>query len=265
MEEEKVVSLGLLGTLVAIGMIGALLSGMLGIGGAIVNYPMLLYVPALFGVAHFSPHQVAGIVAFQVLFATLSGVIALRKNKVIHPKLVLYMGVSILLGSFVGGYGARFVSGGIINIVYGVLAIIAAVMMFIPNRGVEAKPLEQIEFQKAVAVISALVVGIAAGVVGAGGAFILVPIMLQLLKIPTRVTIASSLAITFISSIGASAGKVLAGNVPFLAAAVVVIASVAFAPVGVRLGARIHAKVLRIVLALLIVATTVKIWTDILL
>lgn len=259
-------SISLALTLIAIGIVGALLSGMLGIGGAIVNYPMLLYLPAAFGVATYSPHEVAGIVAMQVLFATLSGVIALRKHKMIHPRLVLYMGITILIGSFVGGYGARFLSGDTVNVVYAVLATIAAIMMLIPKRGESSdKPIEEITFNRVIAVIAALIVGIAAGIVGAGGAFILVPVMLQVLKIPIRITIGSSLAITFISSIGASVGKVMAGHIPFAAAAVVVASSIVFAPIGVRLGRKVNAKALRIILAVLVVATTVKIWTGILL
>lgn len=257
-------SIGLIVTLLLIGVVGALLSGMLGIGGAIVNYPMLLYVPAVLGVGRYTSHQVAGIVALQVLFATLSGVLALLKNKVIHYGLVAYMGISILVGSFMGAYGAKFLPGSSINVIYAVLATIAAVMMFIPNRGVEDIPLNEIRFNVFVAIVAAMVVGMAAGVVGAGGAFILVPIMLQVLKIPTRVTIASSLAITFISSIGASVGKVMAGNIPYEAAIIVVIASVVIAPLGVWVGRRIHAKALKAVLAMLIVATTVKIWFGIL-
>ena len=100
-------TIGLIVTLCLIGAVGALLSGMLGIGGAIVNYPLLLYLPVWFGVGKYTPHQVAGIVALQVLFATLSGVIALRKSKSIHYGLVLYMGISILIGSFLGAYGAK--------------------------------------------------------------------------------------------------------------------------------------------------------------
>lgn len=45
--------------------------------------------------------------------------------------------------------------------------------------------------------------------VGAAGAFILVPIMLVMLKILTRMTIATSLAITFISSIGSTVEKIV--------------------------------------------------------
>ncbi len=44
------------------------------------------------------------------------------------------MGISILVGSFVGGFGSKFMSEGGINVVYGVLALIAAIMMFIPKK-----------------------------------------------------------------------------------------------------------------------------------
>lgn len=35
---------------------------MLGVGGAIINYPLLLYIPVLFGFTGFNAHQVSGIV-----------------------------------------------------------------------------------------------------------------------------------------------------------------------------------------------------------
>ncbi len=70
-------------------------------------------------------------------------------------------------------------------------------------------------FNKWLAAALAFIVGVSAGIVGAAGAFILVPIMLVVLKIPTRMTIATSLAITFISSIGATVGKLTTGQFDF--------------------------------------------------
>lgn len=259
------VTIELATTLIVIGVIGALLSGMLGIGGAIVNYPMILYIPPMLGLPGYNPHEVAGIVALQVLFSTLSAVIAQRGDDVIHRQLVLIMGISVLVGSFLGGYGAKFLSGNIVNIIYAILATAAAILMSLPKRGSEDLALHEIEFNKTVAVVSSLTVGLAAGIVGAGGAFLLVPVMLQILKIPTRVTIASSLAITFLSSIGSSVGKVLAGGIPWTAAAIVVVASVVVAPLGVKVGRMMDVRVLRAVLGVVIIAVTVKIWTGILL
>ncbi len=86
----------------------------------------------------------------------------------------------------------------------------------------------------------AFIVGIGAGIVGAGGAFLLVPIMLTILKIPTRMTIASSLAITLISSIGAITGKNLNGTISILPALIRVIASLLASPLGANAGKRMN-------------------------
>lgn len=255
--------IGFIITIFLIGFIGSYLSGMLGIGGSIIKYPMLLYIPPLFGLAAFSAHEVSGISAVQVFFATIGGVWAYRKGGYLNKTLIIYMGASILIGSFIGGYGSKLMSEDGINLIYGVLALIAAVMMFIPKKGIDDIPLDQVKFSKWLAAILALIVGVGAGIVGAAGAFLLVPIMLVVLKIPTRMTIASSLAITFISSIGATVGKVTTGQVDYFPAAIMVVASLLASPLGAMAGKKINTKILQVILAVLIFATAVKIWMDI--
>ena len=132
-------------TIFLIGFIGSYISGMLGIGGSIIKYPMLLYIPPLFGLAAFSAHEVSGISAVQVFFATIGGVWAYRKGGYLNKSLIGYMGVSILIGSFIGGYGSRIMTEGGINLVYGILALIAAVMMFVPKKGIDDIPLRSSE------------------------------------------------------------------------------------------------------------------------
>ncbi|MEC3882874.1 sulfite exporter TauE/SafE family protein [Halobacillus sp. HZG1] len=254
---------GLIITIFLIGFIGSYISGMLGIGGSIIKYPMLLYIPPLVGFTAFTAHEVSGISAVQVFFATIGGVWAYRKGGFLNKELILYMGVSILIGSFIGGYGSRFMAEDGINIVYGVLALIATVMMFVPKKGIDDKPLDEVTFNKSLAAILALIVGVGAGIVGAAGAFLLVPIMLVVLKIPTRMTIASSLAITLISSIGATVGKVTTGQVEYFPAAIMVVASLIAAPLGAMAGKKVNTKILQTVLALLILGTTIKVWMDI--
>lgn len=251
-------------TIFLIGFIGSYISGMVGIGGSIIKYPMLLYIPPLFGLAAFTAHEVSGISAVQVLFATIGGVWAYRKGGYLNKTLIIYMGAAILVGSFIGGFGSKAMSESGINIIYGILALIAAVMMFIPKKGVDDIPLDQVKFNKWLAAVLALIVGIGAGIVGAAGAFLLVPIMLVVLKIPTRMTIASSLAITFISSIGSTIGKVTTGQVDYFPALIMVIASLIASPLGASAGKKMNTKVLQMVLAVLILATAIKIWLDIL-
>lgn len=251
-------------TIFLIGFIGSYISGMLGIGGSIIKYPMLLYIPPLFGLAAFSAHEVSGISAVQVLFASIGGVWAYRKGGYLNKTLIIYMGVSVLIGSVIGSFGSQSMSEDGINIVYGLLALMAAVMMFIPKKGIDGVPLDQVTFNKWLMTILALIVGLGSGIVGATGGFLLVPIMLVVLKIPTRVTIASSLAITFISSIGATVGKISTGQVDFYPALIMVIASLIASPLGAMAGKKVNTKILQVILALLILATAVKIWMGIL-
>lgn len=250
-------------TIFLIGFVGSFISGMVGIGGAIINFPMLLYIPAVLGVADFSSYEVSGITAVQVLFVTIGGVWVYRKGGYLNKIIIGYMGVSILIGSFAGGYLSSYMPEGGVNLVYGVLALLAAIMMFVPKKGLGDTTFNPADFNRWLAAALALVVGVGAGIVGAGGAFILVPIMLLILKIPTRIAIASSLAITFISSIGSTTSKVLTDQVLFVPALIMVVASLIASPLGARLGKKVNIKVLQRILVILIVATAVKVWVDI--
>lgn len=247
-----------------IGFIGSYISGMLGIGGSIIKYPMLLYLPSLFGLTAFTAHEVSGISAVQVLFATIGGVWAYRKGGYLNKQLILYIGVSVLIGSFIGGFGSKLMAENGINFVYGILALIAAIIMFIPKKNIDDIPFDQVTFNKWIASLSALIIGTGAGIVGAAGAFLLVPIMLVVLRIPTKMTIASSLAITFISFIGSSFGKIVTGQVDYFPAAIMIVASVIASPLGAITGKKMNTKILQIILAGLITATAIKIWLDIL-
>lgn len=259
----------LLIVMVLIGLGGSFFSGLLGIGGAIINYPLLLYIPSLFGAAHFTAHEVSSISMFQVFFASLAGVIAFRKKSkkggtgVVNKQLVFHMGSSILAGSLVGGFVSSMLNGDVINLIYGILAVLAVVLMLVPNRGKQQET-DDLRFNKIIAITAAFVVGIVSGIVGAGGAFILIPIMLTVLKIPTRTTIASSLAIVFISAIGGVIGKMTGGDIPLWATVYTVIGSLIGAPIGTMVSSKINVKVLRYGLVVLIVLTAIKVWSSIL-
>lgn len=248
----------------ALGFIGSFLSGMLGVGGSIIKYPLLLYIPPMFGLAAFTAHEVSGISAVQVLFASIAGVWAYRKGGFLNKQLIVYMGGAILIGSLIGSFGSSYLPESAVNIVYGLLAVVAAVMMLFPKKEVDDKLLDQVTFNKPLAATLAFIVGIGSGIVGAAGGFLLVPIMLTVLHIPTRMTIATSLAVTFISSIGSSAGKLITGQVDYVPALVMIIASMIAAPLGAKVGKTMNTKVLHLILAVMIAGTAIKIWADIL-
>lgn len=254
--------LELIVVLFIIGFIGSFISGMVGIGGSIIKYPLILYIPPLLGVGAFTASEVAGISAVQVFFAALAGMFAFRKDGYLNKRIIFIMGISVLVGSFVGGFGSDFLSNNMINAIYGIMATIAAIMMFVPKKQVDDAQNQQIQFNSIVAMIASFIVGLGAGIVGAAGAFLLVPIMLVLLKIPTRVTIASSLAITFLSSIGSTLGKVLTDQVLYGPALVMIVASLISAPLGANISKKMNTKILQVILAILILATAIKIWLE---
>ncbi|NMO96330.1 TSUP family transporter [Paenibacillus lemnae] len=249
-----------------IGFAGSFLSGMMGVGGAIILYPLVLYVPPLLGAAAFTPHEVSGITAVQVLFATLGGIWAYRKSGYLNKRLIVVMGAAILTGSLIGGFGSRFLDGEGINMMYGGLAVMAAIMMLIPVKGNSglAEDVKEVKFNAGLAALLALLVGAASGIVGAGGSFLLIPILLVVLKLPFRIVIASSMAITFISSLGVTGGKLAAGQVVLLPALVMVAAALIASPLGVKVGQRMRTSVLKWMLAVMIFAVAVKMGLELL-
>lgn len=255
-------SLLLIVILLVLGFIGSFFSGMLGIGGAIVKYPMLLYIPPLLGAAAFTAHQVSGMIALEVFFSSLIGVWSYRKGGYLNKTLILYMGSAIIIGSFIGSYGSNIMQESSVNLVYGILAVLAAILMFIPRKNVPENNGE-LYINRPLAAVLAFIVGLGSGIVGAGGGFLLVPIMLSILKVPTRITIATSLAITFISSIGGSIGKITTGQIEYGPAIILILISFIATPLGVKVGKSMNTKMLRGLLAILITVTALKIWMDI--
>src|SRR5262249_10393084 len=65
--DERDMTLAFAATLLGLGLGGAFLAGLLGVGGAIIMIPLLLYVPPFFDVGKLSVKAVAGVTMVQVL------------------------------------------------------------------------------------------------------------------------------------------------------------------------------------------------------
>ena len=84
-----------------IGVFGGFISGLVGIGGAIIIYPAILLLPPLFGVPAYSAYIASGLTSSQVFFSTLSGSLKARKTE-FSPPLVIYMSGGMITGSMLG-------------------------------------------------------------------------------------------------------------------------------------------------------------------
>jgi len=246
--------------LLFIGAIGAFVSGLVGIGGAIIIFPMLLFIPPLFGIDTITPHLASGLTAAQVFFSTLSGSISQRSNPDTNRQLIVPMGIGILLGSIGGAYGASLFDARIINIVYTVLAILAVMLMFVKIRSEKTKT----HFNPVLLFVTAALIGFLSSIVGAGGAFIIVPVLLTLFRAPFRSVVASSIIIAFISSSGTFLIKAVTGDVDFVLMIPLVITSLIMTPIGTRVSKKTNQSILRYILTVSIAVAAIKMLLQIL-
>lgn len=249
----------LLETLFALGLVGGFFSGLLGIGGGIIMVPLLLYIPPLLGFASLSMKLVAGITMVQSLAGSLSGLIIQRYNNFVHSKLVLYMGTSSLAGGLIGSVWSKTFLETAMLATFAGLALLASVLLFLPSKNDNDKSdLTDVRFNKMPAILIGSVVGLLGGIIGQGGAFLLIPLMLYILSIPTRIALGSSVAIAFLSALAGFIGKWSTNQVPFLMAFIVALGAVLGAQVGGIVGKRVQTGTLRAVLAVLIAGTALR-------
>ena len=114
-----------------IGVFGGFISGLVGIGGAIIIYPAILLLPPLFGVPAYSAYIASGLTSSQVFFSTLSGSLKARKKPEFSPPLVIYMGSSMIIGSMLGALLANVFNATFVNTIYIIIALLALILMFI--------------------------------------------------------------------------------------------------------------------------------------
>jgi uncharacterized membrane protein YfcA len=240
-------------------------SGLLGIGGGIVMFPLLLYLPTVLGFDSMDVKSITGLTMVQGFFASLSAMFFYHEQRLVNKSLVLTLGLSLFFSSLTGAVLSKWMPDKPLMFIFGGMAFTASVMMFIP-RSYSRDDLREdnVVFHKLSAVLIGVVVGFFIGMVGQGGAFIIIPILLYILKIPLRVTLGSTLAIGLFSSSAGLVGKIATGQVPFQTAFVLLLGAVPAARLGAFVSQRSKTQLLRWLLALLISATAIKIWSDLL-
>jgi uncharacterized membrane protein YfcA len=259
------VTLSFAATLAALGLGGAFVSGLLGVGGAIVMIPLLLYVPLAVGAGELDMKAVAGITMVQVFVAAAAGMLAHRRHRAVSARLAWVGGVAMSAGSLAGAIASGWMSSRLLLFAFALMVTAAAVIVLAwpdpPDLPIFA---ERVEFRTARAALVALGVGVGAGLVGAGGAFLLVPLLMVVVRIPVRVTIGSSLAITAVSALSGFVGKAATGQIPWGPALAVAVGAVPGARLGAAVSRRLSTRQLRRLLLILILATGARVWWDLL-
>jgi hypothetical protein len=248
--------------LIGLGFVGAFVAGLVGIGGAVLMIPMLLYVPPLFGMAALPIHTVAGITMVQVPAAGLAGLLGHLHRAPLDARLVLTLGGGMAGGSLAGAVLSHIMPPQVLSGAFAALALVAAGLMFLPRKLLPDATSRNEPLNVPVAVASGFGVGLLVGLVGAGGGFVLVPVMALVLRVPLRQAVSASLAIVALSGLAGMLGKGITGQIDWLMALALVTGALPGARLGAVVSRRTPVTALSLVLAAVIALTAVRIGWD---
>ena len=269
--------------LIGLGGIVGILSGMFGVGGGFLMTPLLFFIGIPPAVAVASE-------ANQILGASFSGAIAHFRRKNVDIK----MGFLLILGGIIGSiFGVElfriFKNLGQLELIIKVcyvlfLGIIGIIMFFESLRALNYKsknikvrktrhhswvqglPLKMrfrtsnLYISSIPAVFIGFFVGILASIMGIGGGFIIVPAMIYILGMPTKVVVGTSLfQIIFVTGVTTYLHAVKNFSVDIILSLLLLVGGVIGAQFGVRIGLKLKAEQLRILLAILVLAMCLKI------
>ncbi|ATX66433.1 sulfite exporter TauE/SafE family protein [Roseinatronobacter bogoriensis] len=276
-------------TLLGVGGGVGVLSGMFGVGGGFLITPLLFFI----GVP---PAVAVATGVNQVVASSISGVLAHLKRKTVDLRMGTVLLIGGLFGSLLGIWFFNLMSrlgqiDLIVQLSYVIfLGIIGGLMLQESLRAlmraknpnavrrklhthtwVHNLPLKM-KFRTSglyISVFPPLLVGVGVGILaaimGVGGGFVLVPAMIYLLGMPTKVVIGTSLfQVTFVAAFTTMMHAVTNQSVDVMLAIFLILGGVIGAQVGTRLGVKLRAEQLRILLALLVLAVCGKIAFDLL-
>jgi uncharacterized protein len=266
--------------ILAMGAAVGFVSGMFGIGGGFLMTPLLIFV----GIA---PAVAVASVASHIAASSFSGAIAYWRRRAIDPALALVLLSGGTVGTALGVWTFTLMrSLGqldlMISLSYVVLLTAVGGLMFWEGlrsilrmrRGV-AVPLRRsgshgwihglplkMRFKRSkiyLSVIPVVTVGMIIGFIGAvmgiGGGFILIPIMIYLLRVPTSTVIGTSMVLTLVTMVFATVTNHL---VDAVLALILMVGGVTGAQFGARAGQKIRGEHLRLLLGLLILAVGIR-------
>jgi uncharacterized membrane protein YfcA len=183
--------------------------GLIGGGGSIFTVPVLVY---LFGIDAFLATEYS---LFIVGTSSLIGSVSYFKNGLVNVKTVLIFGIPSVISIFLTrNFLLPFIPDPIFRIgnfmmtkniflllIFAGLMIAASYKMIRKNKVTEIKTRSLHKNNTSLAAGEGLVVGFLTGLVGAGGGFMIIPALVNFLKIPMKVAIGTSLAIISFNSL----------------------------------------------------------------
>ena len=270
--------------IIGLGGVVGLLSGMFGVGGGFLTTPLLIFygIPPAVAVASSAP---------QLTGASVSGVLAHRQRGGVDVQMGSVLVVGGAIGAVLGGFIFQALqASGQIDMVVGILYVVLlggigitmgreAIGSIVATR-TGAKPPAPARrhhpliaslpgrwrFYKSglyISPLAPLMLGLGTGMItalmGIGGGFILVPAMIYLLGMSTRVVVGTSLfQILFVTIATTMTHALTTHAVDIVIASLLLIGSVTGAQVGVRFAQKVKPEYLRLVLAFMVLTVAFR-------
>lgn len=208
--------------------------GLLGGGGSILAVPILTYVAGM------EPREAIASSLFIVGTTSVFGLLPHARAKRVRCKTGVIFGLAAMGGAFSGGFIGGFIPGTVLMILFAVMMVAtAAAMIRRPKKSAEADGDERAGLPLIRIIIDGFVVGIATGLVGAGGGFLVVPALTLLGGLPMAVAVGTSLLVMSMKSFAGLAGYLLAVQINWP----VVLAFTAIAVGGSFIGAALAGRI----------------------
>lgn len=270
--------------ILAMGAAVGFVSGMFGIGGGFLMTPLLIFIGVAPGVAVAS-------VSSHIAASSFSGALSYWRRRAIDPALALMLLSGGVVGTALGVWIFTLLrSVGQLDLMialsYVVLLTAVGGLMFweglraiirarqggvVATRRARAQgwilglPLKM-RFKRSkiyLSVIPVVAIGLLIGFLGAimgiGGGFLLVPIMIYVLRVPTSTVIGTSMVLTLVTMVIATILHATTNHlVDAVLALVLMVGGVIGAQFGARAGQRIRSEHLRLLLGLLILSVGIR-------
>jgi uncharacterized membrane protein YfcA len=112
------------------------------------------------------------------------------------------------------------------------------------------------------AVALGTLVGLVLGLIGAGGGFLLVPLMVYGLGVPVRTAVGSSLAIVALGGLGGMIGKAASHQVAWTFALALIVGALPGAHLGAATSRRLSPDTLARILGVLLAFVAIQMWSQ---
>lgn len=254
--------IGLIITLLVLGVAVGFAAGLLGIGGGMLLVPfMTLILTAKDFPKEMIVHMAIATSLATIMFTSISSVRAHHKRGAVSWHIVKLLAPGILIGSWFGPWIGAQMNSSQLALFFAVFVTLSATQMLLDKKPAGTRDLPQAGGMLA----AGGVIGILSGLVGAGGGFVSVPFMTWC-NVKIHNAVATSAALGFPIALSGTLSNIYfgmqepnlpAGSLGFIylpALLVVSLASVTTAPLGARTAHRLPVKTLKKVFAFVLFA-----------